>query len=43
MPGQARPGPRRGIIAAMTRYLNLETWSRRAAFEYFRGFDQPYF
>jgi chloramphenicol O-acetyltransferase type A len=31
------------MVAAMTRYLNLETWPRREAFEYFRGFDKPYF
>ena len=24
-------------------YLDLATWSRRDAFEYFRGFDKPYF
>ena len=25
------------------RYLDLEAWPRRAAFEYFRSFDKPYF
>ena len=25
------------------RHLDLATWPRRAAFEYFRGFDKPYF
>lgn len=25
------------------RYLDLSTWPRRDAFEYFRGFDKPYF
>ena len=24
-------------------YVDLERWPRRAAFEYFRGFDKPYF
>ncbi len=27
----------------MTRYLDLERWPRRAAFDYFRAFDKPYF
>lgn len=27
----------------MADYLNTETWARRDAFEYFRGFDKPYF
>lgn len=27
----------------MTRYLDLERWPRRAAFDYFRTFDKPYF
>ena len=27
----------------MAEYLNTETWARREAFEYFRGFDKPYF
>jgi len=27
----------------MTRYLNLDTWPRREAFDYFRHFDKPYF
>ena len=26
-----------------TRYLDLDSWSRRDAFDYFRGFDKPYF
>lgn len=25
------------------RYLDLERWPRRASFEFFRGFDKPYF
>ena len=25
------------------RYLDVSTWPRREAFEYFRGFDKPYF
>lgn len=27
----------------MTRYLDLQRWPRRAAFDYFRAFDKPYF
>jgi chloramphenicol O-acetyltransferase type A len=27
----------------MTQYLDLEAWPRRTTFEYFRGFDKPYF
>ena len=27
----------------MTRYLDTGTWARRDAFEYFQGFDKPYF
>lgn len=27
----------------MTRYLDLETWNRRDTFDFFRGFDKPYF
>lgn len=27
----------------MPTYLDLDTWPRRDAFEYFRGFDKPYF
>jgi chloramphenicol O-acetyltransferase type A len=27
----------------MTRFLDLEQWPRRAAFEFFRGYDNPYF
>jgi chloramphenicol O-acetyltransferase type A len=27
----------------MTRYLDLARWPRRAAFEFFRGYDNPYF
>ena len=27
----------------MPTYLDLSTWPRRDAFEYFRGFDKPYF
>lgn len=27
----------------MTRYIDIERWARRDAFEYFRGFDKPYF
>jgi chloramphenicol O-acetyltransferase type A len=27
----------------MADYLNTQTWARREAFEYFRGFDKPYF
>ncbi len=27
----------------MATYLDLESWPRRASFEYFRGFDKPYF
>ena len=29
--------------AAMPQYLDIATWPRRDAFEYFRGFDKPYF
>jgi chloramphenicol O-acetyltransferase type A len=29
--------------ATMTRYLDTGTWARRDAFEYFQGFDKPYF
>jgi chloramphenicol O-acetyltransferase len=25
------------------RFLDLEHWPRRAAFEFFRGYDNPYF
>lgn len=27
----------------MTRFLDLESWHRRATFEFFRGYDNPYF
>jgi chloramphenicol O-acetyltransferase type A len=27
----------------MPRFLDLESWPRRATFEFFRGFDNPYF
>jgi len=27
----------------MPRYLDLDAWPRRAAFDYFRAFDKPYF
>jgi chloramphenicol O-acetyltransferase type A len=27
----------------MARFLDLESWPRRQAFEYFRGYDKPYF
>ncbi len=27
----------------MTRFLDLEGWPRRATFEFFRGYDNPYF
>lgn len=27
----------------MTRYLDLDTWSRRELFEFYRTFDKPYF
>lgn len=27
----------------MPRYLELATWNRRAAFDFFRGYDNPYF
>lgn len=27
----------------MPKYLDLETWARRDLFEFFRGFDKPYF
>ena len=27
----------------MERFLNLDSWPRREAFDYFRGFDKPYF
>src|ERR1044071_175356 len=27
----------------MTKYLNITTWSRREIFQFFRGFDKPYF
>lgn len=27
----------------MPRFLNLESWPRRQTFEYFRGYDKPYF
>jgi chloramphenicol O-acetyltransferase type A len=27
----------------MANYLDISTWPRRAAFEYFRSFDKPYF
>ena len=27
----------------MTRFLDLERWPRRATFEFFRGYDNPYF
>jgi len=31
------------MMQGMTRYLDLDTWPRRAAFDYFRRFDKPYF
>lgn len=30
-------------VSTPARYLDLSTWPRREAFEYFRGFDKPYF
>jgi chloramphenicol O-acetyltransferase len=27
----------------MARFLDLESWPRRQTFEYFRGYDKPYF
>ena len=27
----------------MTRYLDIQSWPRRETFEFFRGFDKPYF
>ena len=27
----------------MTKFLNLEKWNRREVFEFFLGFDKPYF
>jgi chloramphenicol O-acetyltransferase type A len=39
-------GARRGDNArqiAMSTYLDISTWARRDAFEFFRGFDKPYF
>jgi|SRR5215213_7342602 len=27
----------------MAHFLDLERWPRRATFEYFRGYDKPYF
>ena len=30
-------------MSTPARYLDLSTWPRREAFEYFRGFDKPYF
>jgi len=27
----------------MSRFLDLESWPRRRTFEYFRGYDKPYF
>lgn len=34
---------RRTPVATMSRYLELENWSRRATFDFYRGFDKPYF
>ena len=31
------------MMPTMADYLNTGTWARRDAFEYFRGFDKPYF
>ncbi len=31
------------IIRRMAEYLDLNNWARREAFEFFRGFDKPYF
>jgi chloramphenicol O-acetyltransferase type A len=31
------------MSSQLARYLDLETWPRRDAFDYFRGFDKPYF
>jgi len=30
-------------MRGMTRYIDTDTWPRRDAFNYFRGFDKPYF
>ena len=30
-------------MTTAARYLDVSTWPRREAFEYFRGFDKPYF
>jgi chloramphenicol O-acetyltransferase type A len=29
--------------SAMTKYLDISTWARRDLFEFFRGYDNPYF
>jgi chloramphenicol O-acetyltransferase type A len=31
------------MTASEPRYLDLDTWPRRAAFDYFRAFDKPFF
>jgi chloramphenicol O-acetyltransferase len=30
-------------IRGMAEYLDLEKWARQEVFEFFRGFDKPYF
>ena len=31
------------LLGAMAHYLDVESWARRDVFEFFRGFDKPYF
>ena len=31
------------MMRTMADYIDTETWARREAFDYFRGFDKPYF
>lgn len=41
VPSWVRSGSR--TIRDMETYLDVTTWSRREVFEFFRGFDKPYF
>lgn len=37
------PGGSAETVLSMPHFLDLERWPRRATFEFFRGYDKPYF
>src|SRR5881392_942235 len=40
---RCREGEYDRSASAMAHYLDVESWARRDVFEFFRGFDKPYF